>query len=132
MQVTFFGSAAVFALLLCASTGRAQTSRAHDAPPRCQKRAAADTGRVALADSSAPARWNKEILASVAKHEACVGMTADMLRKSWGLPTSIRTTLPATPGDTTSLFYYKGATVVLINDQVRAMRPAETMRMPRP
>jgi hypothetical protein len=117
----------LMAFVLCPRAGHAQQAGAtqQGAKPAapCVKRAAADTGKVVLADSSAPARWSKETLATIARHEVCVGMTADMLRKSWGIPTNINALIPGTPGDTTAQYFYRGATVVVVNSTVRAIRP---------
>jgi hypothetical protein len=102
----------------------AQTAKT-DSASACSSRAANDTNRVVLADSSAPRRWDARTIARVGRHEVCVGMTEDMLRKSWGLPRTIYSLTPTAPGDTTIQFYYRGATVVLVNGRVRAIRAPE-------
>jgi hypothetical protein len=87
----------------------------------CTKKSAADSGKVVLGDSTAPQRWDKTIRDKVARHEACLGMTMDMLVKSWGGPRKV--TDLRTETDTTSQFFYHGATVVLVNRVVKAIRP---------
>jgi hypothetical protein len=115
--------ASVFAAALVLSSptlSHAQTARASSGNA-CTKKAAADSGKVILNDSTAPIRWDKPTRDRVSRHEACLGMTTDMLVKSWGMPKNI--TDQRTETDTTSEFFYKGATVVLVNRVVRAIRP---------
>jgi hypothetical protein len=96
----------------------------------CYRRAAADSGKVILYDSAAVSRWDKESVAKIARHELCIGMTADMMRKAWGSSRFLRSDIPYTVGDTTDTYYYRGATVIAVNRIVRAIRAPSKPDMP--
>lgn len=109
------------AALVWPVAAHAQANSPRAAGP-CMKKSPADSGKVVLWDSAAPPRWDTTIRGEVGRHEACIGMTTDMLVKAWGTPHNITDLRTAT--DTTSQFFYHGATVVLVNRVVKAIRPA--------
>jgi hypothetical protein len=66
------------------------------------------------------ATWSPAFKRSVRRHQACVGMSADMLRVAWGLPETID---QHTTGNMVSEeFLYPRYTVVVDNARVVAIR----------
>lgn len=118
-RISRAGLAIAIVVLLGASSWQAQRVE-------CRSRASTDTIKPVLYDPHAPAKWDSATRATVRRHEACVGMTKDMLVQSWGLPYLQRWRVPAGAGDTTAEYSYHAATVIVINDAVKAFRPAGT------
>jgi uncharacterized protein involved in outer membrane biogenesis len=65
--------------------------------------------------------WSSAFKRSVRARQACVGMSADMLRMAWGLPATIDQ--QTTGNQVSEQFMYPHYVVALQNAQVVAIRP---------
>lgn len=119
-------------------TGRASAGRVH-APTGGQvsgiaRPALADTDCVARGRSTRPAPTSTEgadttkpapaFERAIRAHLACIGMSADMLRRSWGLPPTIigNYTSGGSVSDSTEQYEYPDYIVILHNSRIVAIR----------
>jgi hypothetical protein len=115
---------------LARAQGRSSAGVGEASHNDCVVRVPSDTVKALLSDSTAPRRWSAEQRQRIARHELCPGMTADMMQQSWGDSGRLHVSVPPAPGDTTFQYFYTGATVVVVNGIVRAIRPPVAIRKP--
>ncbi len=88
----------------------------------CRTASSGDTVKRAAVTPKEQEAWPDSTLAAIARHEACTGMSQQMVRAAWGLPVTIQTSIGS--GFEVDEYRYRGATLIFQNDSLAAFRAA--------